>query len=47
MLIYLDNIRVYSTTADDHKVHLCKVFARLRENKLQAKLKSASLVNLT
>ena len=39
MLVYLDDILVYSNTADKHKVHLCKVFTRLYENKLQAKLK--------
>ena len=37
--VYLDNITVYSTTANEHNVHLNKVFARLHENKLKAKLK--------
>ena len=30
---------IYSNNADEHEVHLRKVFARLHENKLQAKLK--------
>ena len=30
---------VYSTTIDEHEVHLRKVYAWLRKNKLQAKLK--------
>ena len=30
---------IYSNNADEHEVHLCKVFARLCENKLQTKLK--------
>ena len=39
VFIYLDDILIYNTTTDEHEVHLRKVFARLRENKLQAKLK--------
>ena len=39
VLIYLNNKLVYSTTIDEHKVHLCKVFDRLHENKMQSKLK--------
>ena len=39
VLIYLDNILVYSDNADEHEAHLRRVFDRLREHKLQAKLK--------
>ena len=39
VLVYLDNILVYSDNAEEHEAHLCKVFDRLREHKLQAKLK--------
>ena len=39
VLIYLNDIFIYGTTADEHEVHLREVFARLHENKLQTKLK--------
>ena len=39
ILVYLDDILVYSNNADEHKTHLRYVFDRLREHKLQAKLK--------
>ena len=38
--VYLDDILVYSDNAEEHKAHQCKVFDRLREYKLQAKLKN-------
>ena len=39
VLVYLDDILVFSTTEDEHKQHLRLVFQKLREHKLQAKLK--------
>ena len=43
VLVYLDDILIYSDNAIEHKAHLCKVFDRLREHKLQAKLKKCEL----
>ena len=45
VLVYLDGILVYSSNADEHEMHLCKVFDCLQFHKLQAKLKSVSLAN--
>ena len=39
VLVYLDDILVYSNNAEEHEAHLWQVFDRLREHKLQAKLK--------
>ena len=39
VLIYLDYILVFSTTEHEHKNDLRLVFQRLREHKLQVKLK--------
>ena len=39
MLVYLDNILVFSTTEHEHKYNLRPVFQKLREHKPQAKLK--------
>ena len=37
VIIYIDNILVYSKTAGEHAEHLEKVFQKLRLNKLYAK----------
>ena len=39
VLVYLDDILVFSPTKYEHENHLRLVFQRLREHKLQAKLK--------
>ena len=39
MLVYLDDILMFSTTEYEHKHHLRLIFQKLREHKLQAKLK--------
>ncbi len=37
VVVYIDNILIYSGFLEEHSEHLCKVFQRLRENKLYAK----------
>ena len=39
VLLYLDDILVFSTTEYEHENHLRLVIQKLREHKLQAKLK--------
>ena len=39
VLVHLDDILTYSNNAKEYKAHLHKVFDRLCEHKLQAKLK--------
>ena len=34
VLVYLDDILVYSENADEHEAHLQRVFDRLRKHKL-------------
>ena len=37
IVVYLDDIVVYSQTLNEHEMHLEKVFQRLREHKLYVK----------
>ena len=37
MLVYLDDILVYSTDAEQHELHLCTVLERLHQHTLYAK----------
>ena len=39
VLVYLDDILVFSSTEHEHEIHLRLVFLKVREHKLQAKLK--------
>jgi len=39
VVVFIDNILVYSATHEDHEEHLKTVLSILRENKLFAKLK--------
>ena len=45
VVVYLDDMHVYSGNAEEHKAHLRKVFDRLLEHKLQAKLKKCEFEN--
>ncbi len=38
MVVYIDDILIYSSSMEEHAEHLRKVFQKLRENKLYAKL---------
>jgi len=38
VVVYIDNILIYSSSLEEHAEHLRKVFQKLRENKLYAKL---------
>ena len=37
VLVYLDDILVYSADAEQHELHLCTVLERLRQHTLYAK----------
>ena len=37
VLVYLDNVSVYSETANNHEKHLPEVFSQLHAHKLKAK----------
>ncbi len=38
MVVYIDDILIYSGSLEEHAEHLRKVFQKLKENKLYAKL---------
>ena len=42
VVVYLDDILIYSKTLEEHKVHVSKVLQLLRENQLYAKLSKCS-----
>ena len=46
ILMYLDDVLVYSDNEDEHEAHLRQVFDQLREHKLQAKLKKCEIGKL-
>ena len=37
VLVYLDNILIYSDTLEEHRRHICEVLLQLRNNKLYAR----------
>jgi hypothetical protein len=43
-IVYLDDVRVYSHTMDEHMEHFRLVLQRAKEEDLKTRLKSASLV---
>ncbi|KAL0539902.1 hypothetical protein IC582_024123 [Cucumis melo] len=45
VVVYLDDIVVYSTTMDEHRDHLQKVFQKLKENQLYAKREKCSFAH--
>ncbi|KAL0555992.1 hypothetical protein IC582_004495 [Cucumis melo] len=44
VVVYLDNIVVYSTTMEEHRDHLQKVFQKLKDNQLYVKREKCSFV---
>ena len=44
MVVYLDNIVIYSPTLEDHVVHLEKVLERLRQTSCMSRKRSVSLL---
>ena len=42
-IVYLDDILIFGKTLGDHMMHICKVFEKLREEKLLINLKSIVL----
>ena len=47
VLVFLDDILVYSRSMEDHAEHLRKVFQRLREHKLYAKASKCQVATTT
>jgi hypothetical protein len=39
MVVFIDNILIFSKNKEEHDAHLCLVLQKLRENQLYAKLK--------
>ena len=44
VIVYLDDILIFSKTLEDHMMHIRKVFEKLRDEKLLINLKKCSFV---
>ena len=44
VIVYLDDILIFSKTLEEHLIHICKVFDKLREEQLLINLKKCSFV---
>ena len=44
VIVYLDDILIFSKTLDEHKMHIDKVFKKFREEKLLINLKKCTFV---
>ena len=44
VIVYLDDIFIFSKTLEDHTTHICKAFEKLRKEKLLINLKKCSFV---
>ena len=44
VVVFLDNILVYSKTLEDHAIHLMKVLQKLRDHQLHAKASKCVIV---
>jgi hypothetical protein len=47
VVVFIDDILVYSKTTEEHEVHLGLVLDKLREYKYYAKLKTVRICNLS
>ena len=44
VIVYLDDILIFSKTLEEHMMHICKVLEKLREEKLLINMKKCSFV---
>ena len=44
VIVYLDNILIFSKTLEEHLIHIDKVFDKLREEKMLINLKKCTFV---
>ena len=47
VVVFLDDLLIYSRTPEDHAKHLRQVLQRLRENKLYAKASKCEIAHQT
>ena len=46
VIVYLDDILIFSKTLEGQLIHICKVFDKLREEKLLINLKKCIFINV-